>query len=135
MLKKECRREAGAPKLYITRGDILRFFSARCDLRAVLPIVAKLADQIKRAGDENGVFGRGFGEGMFEGAFGVGNHRKTRSMMAGDFGELRGRDGARRAWRSKYDLRGVREKKASDFVNGVITEIVVEQPNIALLKI
>src|SRR5256885_12500496 len=135
MLKKECRREAGAPKLYITRGDILRFFSARCDLRAVLPIVAKLADQIKRAGDENGVFGRGFGEGMFEGAFGVGNHGKTRSMMAGDFGELRGRDGARRAWCGKDDFRGVGEKEAGDFVNGLIPESGVEQPNLAPLEI
>src|SRR5438445_13601581 len=107
MLKKECRREAGAPKLYITRGDILRFFSARCDLRAMLPIVAKLADQIKRAGDENGVLGRGFGEGMFEGAFGVRNQGKTRSMMAGDFGDLRGRDGERSPWRGNEGCGGV----------------------------
>jgi hypothetical protein len=28
-------------------GDILRFFLARGDLRAVLPIVAELADQIE----------------------------------------------------------------------------------------
>src|SRR5207302_1133183 len=59
---------------------------------------------------------------MFEGAFGVGNHGKTRSMMAGDFGELPGRDGARRAWRGKDDFRGVGEKEAGDFVNGLIPE-------------
>src|SRR5437016_1409696 len=72
---------------------------------------------------------------MFEGAFGVGNHGKTRSMMAGDFGELPGRDGARRAWRGKDDFRGVGEKEAGDFVNGLIPESGVEQPNLAPLEI
>ena len=66
-------------------SDILRFFLARGDLRALLPIMAELADQIERAGDENGVFGRGFRESVFESALGIGEHGKTRGMMAGNF--------------------------------------------------
>src|SRR5690242_18673805 len=72
---------------------------------------------------------------MFEGAFGVGNHGKTRSMMARDFGELRGRDGARGAGRGEDDFRGVVEKQAGDFVNGLIPESGVEQPSLASLEI
>src|SRR5882724_9590024 len=54
--------EAGATKSQSnTEGDILRVFSARGDLSAVLPIVANLADEIERAGDENSVLGGGLG--------------------------------------------------------------------------
>src|SRR5260370_15358160 len=89
---------------YTTCGDILRFFSARGDLRAVLPIVAELANQVERAGDENSVFRRGFGKSVFEGTLGVVNHGKPRGMMAGNFGELRGGDGARGARGSEDDF-------------------------------
>ena len=64
------------------------------NLDAGFPVVAELADQIEGAGDENGVIGRGFGEGMLEGALGVGDYGKTRGVMASDFGKLRGGDGA-----------------------------------------
>ena len=42
------------------KGSILRFFSACGDLGALFPVVAELADEIERAGDENGVIGGGF---------------------------------------------------------------------------
>src|SRR6266478_273366 len=59
--------EAGATKTPTNpEGGILRFFSARGDLSAVLPIVAKLADEIERAGDENNVFGGGLRERVVE---------------------------------------------------------------------
>src|SRR5258708_17306985 len=41
---------------------------------AAFPIVAELADEIERAGDKNGVFGRGFCERVFEGLLGVGDY-------------------------------------------------------------
>src|SRR6267143_1413854 len=103
-------------------SDILRFFLARGDLRAVLPIVAELADQIERAGDENGVFGRGFRESVFERALGIGEHGKTRGMMAGNFRELRGGNGAGNARRREDDFRGVGEEEAGDFVDSFIAE-------------
>ena len=56
-------------------------------------------------------------------------------MMAGDFGELRGRGGACGAGRGEDDFRGVMEKKAGDFINGLIPESGVEQPNLAPLEI
>ena len=64
------------------------------NLNAAFPVMADLADQIERAGNENGVFRRGFGQGMFDGAFGIRNHGKMHGVMAGDFGELRGGDGS-----------------------------------------
>ena len=86
---REYRAEGGHCRCSINpEGDILRFFSARGDLRAVLPIVAKLADQIERAGDENGVLRRSLCKGVLESAFGVGDHGKMGGMMACDFREL-----------------------------------------------
>src|SRR5713226_9191487 len=116
-------------------GDILRFFLARGDLGAVLPIVAELADQIERAGDENGVFGRGFREGVFERALGIGDHGKTRGVMAGNFRELRGGNGARGARRGEDDLRGVRAEEASYFVDGFIAKGSIDQPDFSAREI
>jgi hypothetical protein len=103
-------------------GDILRFFSACGDLRALLPILAELADEIERAGDENGVFWCGFRECVFEGALGVGDYGKTPGMMAGDFRELCGGDGARGARRREDDFRGAGEEQASHFIDGFIAK-------------
>src|SRR5258707_14528978 len=87
---KECRAEDQRCKCSIKpEGDILRFFLARGDLRALLPIVAELVDQIERAGDEKCVFGRGVRESVFERALSIGEHAKTRGMMAGNFCEVR----------------------------------------------
>src|SRR5947199_9284405 len=90
----------------ITRGDILRFFSARGDLRATLPIVTKLTDQIERAGDENAAFGGGYGKKGFEGRLAVGDHGKTRGMMAGNFAEWRGGDGPQGPRHGEETFRG-----------------------------
>src|SRR5258708_40010882 len=79
---KECRAEDRRCKCSIKpEGDILRFFLARGDLRALLPIVAELGGQIERAGDENGVFGRGFRESGFERARSIGGHGQSRGLM------------------------------------------------------
>ena len=67
-------------------------FDQGVNLGAVFPVVAELADEIERAGDENGVIGGGFGEGVVEGLFGFGDDGKTGGVVAGDFGELRGGD-------------------------------------------
>jgi hypothetical protein len=91
-------------------------------LCALLPILAELANQIERAGDENGVFGRGFRECVFERALGIGDHGKTRGVMAGNFRELRGGNGARGARRGEDDFRGVREEEAGYFVDGFIAK-------------
>src|SRR5208282_3794843 len=82
------------------------FRSSGVNLRAAFPIVAELADQIERAGDENGVVG-------------------------GDFGEVRSGDSARSVGRCKDDLRGVREEEAGDFVDGFIAKGGVEQKDFA----
>ena len=77
---------------------------------------------MERAGDENGVFGRGFCESVFERALRIGDHRKTHGMMAGNFRELRGGNGARGARRCENDFRGVREEEACYFVDGFIAK-------------
>src|SRR5467141_5393245 len=124
---KECRAEDRGCRCSIKpKGDILRFFSTRGDLSALLPILAELADQIERAGDENGVFGRGFCESVFERALRIGDHGKTHGMMAGNFRELRGGNGARDARRREDDFRGVREEEASDFVDGFIAKGAID---------
>src|SRR6266478_7083699 len=105
--------------------------SAGGDLRAVFPIVAELADQIKRASDENGVFRRGFCEGVFEGALGVGDYGKMGGMVASDFRELRGGNGARGSGRGENDFCGAREKKAGDFVDGFVPKGGVDQEDFA----
>ena len=92
------------------------------NLNAAFPVVAELADQIERAGDENGVVGRCMREGVFEGTLGVRDHGKTHGMMAGNFRELRGGNGARDARRREDDFRGVREEEAGDFVDGFIAK-------------
>src|SRR5216684_6957953 len=101
------------------------------NLNAAFAVMAELADQIERASDENGVIGRGFGEGMLEGGLGVGDHGKTRGVMASDFGKLRGGDGARGAWRGEDDFRGVREKQAGNFVDGFVAKGGVDQKDFA----
>src|SRR6266478_4402016 len=101
------------------------------NLNAGFPVVAELADQIEGAGDENGVMGRGFGESMFEGALGVGDHGKMRGVMADDFGKLRGRDGTGRARRGEDDFGGVREEQAGNFVDGFIAKGGVDQKDFA----
>jgi len=92
------------------------------NLGAVLPIVAELADEIERASDENGVIGGGFGEGVVEGLLGFGDYGKTAGVMAGDFGELRGGDGAWGAGSGEDDFLGAGEEEAGDFVDGFVAE-------------
>src|SRR6266852_528061 len=52
-------------------------------------------------------------------------------MMAGDFRELRGGNGARGSRRGENDFRGAREKKAGDFVDGFVSEGGVDQKDSA----
>src|SRR5947208_7534165 len=75
-------------------GDSLRLFSARCDLFALLPVMAKLADQIERAGNENRIIGRGLGKSLVERQLGGRNHRETGSVMGGNFSQSRRGNGA-----------------------------------------
>src|SRR2546429_2661917 len=124
-------RKPALQRSHRTRGDILRFFLARGDLCALLPIVPELANQIERAGDENGVFGGGFRERVFERALGIGDHGKTRGMMAGNLRELRGGNGARGARRREDDFRGVRKQEAGYFVDGFIAKSGIDQPDLA----
>jgi len=88
--------------------------------------VAELAGQIERARYENDICGRGSGEGVFEGALGVGDDGKTRGVMTGDFGELRGGDGARSAGRGEDDFRSAGEEEAGDFVDGFVAKRCVD---------
>src|ERR1700736_6379449 len=97
--------------------------------------MAKLADQIERAGDENGVFERGVREGVFERALGIGDHRKTRGVMAGNFRELRSGDGARGARRREDDFRSVREEEAGYFVDSFIAKGGIDQPDFSAREI
>src|SRR5438034_10797888 len=97
----------------------------------LFPYTTLFRSQIERAGDENGVFRGGFRKNVFEGPLGVGDHGKTRGMMAGNFGELRGGDGAHGARHGEDNFRGVGEKKAGDFVHGFVAKGSVEQPYFA----
>src|ERR1700674_2381214 len=115
-------RKPALQRPYRTGGDILRFFSARGDLRALLPIVTELSDQIEGAGNENGVFGGRFCERVFKRALGVGYHEETRGMMAGIFRELFGGNGARGAGRCEDDFLGAGEEEAGYFVNSFIAK-------------
>jgi len=130
MLRKNAGWEAGTTRTQTNpEGDILRFFSARGDLSAVPPIVAQLADEIERAGDEHGVLGSGLGERIVEGLFGVGNDGEMRRVVASDFGELGGRDRTGGARRGENDFFGAREEKAGDFVDSFVAECSVDEPN------
>src|SRR5690348_6780844 len=73
-------------------ADILRLFSARCDLLALLPVMAKLADQIKRAGNENRIVGSGLGQRLVERLLGGRNHLETGSVVGCNFRESRSGD-------------------------------------------
>jgi len=99
------------------------------NLSAAFPILTKLADQIEGAGDEDRVLGRGFGEGVLEGAFGISDDGKMGGMVAGDFGELCGGNGARSIWRGENDFGGVGKEKAGDFVDSFVAKGGVNQPN------
>jgi hypothetical protein len=97
--------------------------------------VAEQTDEIERTGDENGVLGRGFGEGVFKRALGVGDYGKVGGMMAGDFGELRRGDGARSVWRGENDFGGMGEEKAGNFVDGFVAKSGVNHPDLACREI
>ena len=101
----------------------------------ILPIVPKLADQIKRAGDENGVVGRGLFESKIERLLRGGNDPVMRSVVGRDFGEPGRGDGARSAWLRKNDFYGMGEKLAGDFVDGFIAERAEEKPDFAAGKV
>jgi len=104
-------------------------------LSAGFPVEAKLADQIKRAGDENGVFGGSLGERVLEGALRVGDDGKMGGVVAGDFRELRCRNGARCARCGEDDFGNVGEEKAGYFVDGFVAKSGVNQPDFARREI
>lgn len=121
----------GSISRFFIEGHILRFFSVRGDLCAVFPVVAKLADQIKRASDENSIVGRGLGDGVVKGVLGVGDHGKMNGMVAGDFGELHGGNGARSVRRGEDHFGGVGKEQAGDFVDSFVAKSGVNHPNFA----
>src|SRR2546430_12063552 len=125
-------RKPALQRLCRTRGDILRFFSACGDLRAVFPIVAELANQIERASNENSVFWRGLRKSVFKGALRVGDYAKMGGVMPGDFGELRGGNGAWGARRGEDDFGDAGKEEAGDFVDGFVAKGGVEQPYFAV---
>src|SRR5260370_31939942 len=54
-----------------------------------------------------------------------------RGVMAGNFCELGGGNGARSAGRGKDDFGGMRKKNARHFVHGLITKSGIEEPDFA----
>src|SRR5256886_15719093 len=56
-------------------------------------------------------------------------------MMAGNFRELRGGNGARRARRGEDDFWGMREKKPGYFVDSFIAKGGVHQPDFAAREV
>src|SRR5580700_10892907 len=74
---------------------ILRCFSTRGDLRAVFPVVAHLADEVERPGDNYGVVPSSPVESLFECRFGLRNNREVSGVVRRDFGKPGGGNGAR----------------------------------------
>src|SRR5215469_13298039 len=70
-------------------SDSLRLFSTRCDLLALLPVLAKLPDQIKRAGNEDRIVASGLHQCPVERLLGRWNNREAGSVMGGDFSQSR----------------------------------------------
>ena len=95
----------------------------------MLPIVAKLADEIERAGDENNVFRGGLRERVVESFFGIGNNGEMRRVVASDFCELRSGDGAGSVWRGENDFFGARKENAGNFVDSFVAESGVDEPD------
>jgi hypothetical protein len=93
------------------------------------PGVAKLADEIEGAGDEDGVVGLGVGEGVSEGGVGVGDGKELGGVMAGDLGELAGGDGAGIVGLGEDDFGGQGEEQAGDLVDGFIAHGGIDEQN------
>ena len=77
--------ESFAILAFTEEADILRCFSARRDLRALFPILAKLPDQVQGASDENGVFGTCLGDKVVERLLGVWDNGTVFGQMPGNF--------------------------------------------------
>jgi hypothetical protein len=69
----------------------------------------QLPDEIKRAGNENNVLGRSPCQRVLECLFGINDHYGAQRMVAGDFSELRGGDGARGSRLRENDFSGERK--------------------------
>src|SRR5207245_4845635 len=112
-------------------GDILRLFSARCDLLALLPVAPKLADQIKRAGYQNRIAGSGLGQRLVERLLGGRNHLETGSVVGCNFCESRSGDGARSTRLGKDNFSGAGKELTSYFVHRLVAQRPVNQPDLA----
>ena len=74
-------------------GDAV-YRAATCALH---PMLTKLSDQIQRSGDENGVFGPGFGQQVIHRLFGIADYGAVGDVMRGYFTQLGCGDSARGA--------------------------------------
>ena len=135
-MKHEGRAQRGCRKTNrYPEANILRFFSACGDLRALLPILAELPDEIERTRDKNGIRGCGMQESVVEGVFSAWYDDGTRRVVRGNFGELCRRDGSLSARFRKNYFCCARKEEARDFVDSFVPESPVEKADFAPSKI
>src|SRR5215471_16973141 len=101
------------------------------NLNMALPVVAKLADQIQRPSNENGVAGSSLRERLVERLFGRRDYCETRGVVRSDFRQARCGNGASGARLGENDLGRMGKKLAGNFVDGFVTKGSVDNPNFA----
>src|ERR1700687_2310385 len=107
----------------------------RADLRAVFPVVAQLADEVERPGDNNGVVRRGSVESMFECGFWLRKDREGRGGVRRGFGKPDDGNGARGTRLREDHFGGQRKKNTCNFVDGFVAQRSKDQPSLAASKV
>src|SRR5271163_227831 len=107
----------------------------RGDLRAIFPVVAQLADEVKRPSNNDGIVRSSPVERIFESGFRLLDDRKVRGVVRGDFRKLRAGNGARGARLRENHFGGRRKKNTGNFIDGFVAQRAEHQPNFAAGKV
>src|SRR5947208_3594270 len=110
-------------------------FSARRGVRADLPVMTQLSDQIERTCNADDLAWRGLCQGGIECFFRVRNDFEMCRMMAGNVGELRSRDGTGSSRLGKKHFGCARKQDARNFVHGLVAKRAENQDEVSTVKI
>src|SRR5437867_4081039 len=109
--------------------------SARRGVRAHLPVMAQLSDQIERTCNADDLAWRCLCQGGIECLFCVRNDFEMCRMMAGNLGELRSRDGTGSSRLGKEHFGCARKQDARNFVDGLVAKRAENQDELSTMKI